>query len=124
MRVKYHLQPYRFVAGCQQLENGFDASLAVEGRDHRLGVFGHEGDEELKDVLDVVVLVHRVQEVEHRLQLVVENPVTFEDQLLHVEEDEGAQCQDLVRRRSRPVQTLRKGGGNEREKGERREGIW
>ena len=56
--------------------------------------------------MDVVVFVHRVEEVEHGLQLVVEDAVAFEDQLLHVEEDEGAQGQDFVGRRTRSVQPL------------------
>ena len=53
-------------------------------------MFRHEGDEELQDILNVVVLVNGVEEVEHRLQFVVEDTVPFENQLLDVEEDEGA----------------------------------
>ena len=46
--------------------------------------------------MNVVVLVDRVEEIEHGLKFVVENAVAFEDQLLDVEEDESAQRQDLV----------------------------
>ena len=53
-------------------------------------MFRHEGDEELQDILNVVVLVNGVEEIEHRLQFVVEDTVAFENQLLDVEEDEGA----------------------------------
>ena len=44
----------------------------------------------MKNVLDVIVLVNRVKEIKHRLQFVVEDAVAFENQLLDVEEDEGA----------------------------------
>ena len=71
-------------------------------------MFGHEGDEELEDVLNVVVLVHGVEEVEHGLELIVEDAVTFEDQLLDVEENEGAESQYLVGGWARTVEALRK----------------
>ena len=66
----------------------------------------HEGDEKLENVLDVVVLMHSVEEVEHRLKFVVENSVAFEDQLLDVEEDESAKSQDFISRWSGTVETL------------------
>ena len=53
-------------------------------------MFGHESYEELKDILDVVVLVNSVEEIKHRLQFVIQDSVAFENQLLDVEEDEGA----------------------------------
>ena len=105
-RPTSYLQSNGFVGGGQQFKDSFDASFPVKGRDHRLGMFRHEGDEELQHVLDVVVFVHRVEEVEHGLQLVVEDAVAFEDQLLHVEQDEGAESQDFVGRGTGTVKTL------------------
>ena len=74
-----YLKSNRLVTRREQLENSFDSPLAVEGGNHRFGMLGHEGDQELKDVLDVVVLVNRVKEIEHGLQFVIEHSIAFEN---------------------------------------------
>lgn len=100
------LQTNQLALGGQQLENGSNAVFDVERRHHRARVLGHQGDEHLQDIVQVLVLVHRRQVVEDALQLVLLHPVPDHNQLLEEQQDVRPNGQDVFLGGPRPIQPL------------------
>lgn len=100
------LQPDQLAFGGEQLENGPHAVLHVERGHHRAGVLGHQRDEHLQHVVQVLVLVHCRQVVENALQLVLLHPVADHNQLLEEQQNVRTNGQDVLLRRPWTVQAL------------------